>query len=186
MKNVYEVDLCSLSPNIVVYNDWSKKQNIHENIKMERIQIVRKIIVQETIYRRYMKEIITGRYIPINKKQIFWQYEQPFPRIEEERLRKIEYPILANSLVFIGVEEYFDVDKKFPSDNLHEVRGRQLEEYLKKNTSSTSNFKTNLETIFKEAQDFYKVAEEKNCFYDDEIMVRTLMKKAKKQGLIKR
>lgn len=25
MKNVYEVDLCFLSPNIVVYNDWSKK-----------------------------------------------------------------------------------------------------------------------------------------------------------------
>lgn len=185
MKNIYEVNLCSLSSNIVVYNDWSKKQNIHNNIKMEHIQLVRKIMVQEIMFKRYMKEIITGRYIPINKKQIFWQYEQPFPRIPEEELKKVNYPILANSLVFIGLEEYFDVYGK-SSNNLREVRGSQLEKYLKQNTSSTSTFKTNLENIFKETQELYRAAEEQNCFYDNKVMVRTLMKNAKKQGLIKR
>lgn len=185
MKSIYEVKLYSLSSDIVVYNDWSKKQNIHNNIKMEHIQFIRRIMVQETMFKRYMKEIITGRYIPINKKQIFWQYEQPFPRIPEEELKKVDYSILANSLVFIGLEEYFDIYGK-SSNNIREVRGSQLEEYLKQNTSSTSTFRTDLENVFKESQGFYRIAEERNCFYNDEIMVRTLIKNAKNQGLIKR
>lgn len=160
---VYKCDLLSITPNIKVENDQSKKHNIKSAQKEKK----KTIIVKPTIFRNYFKEILTGIKIPIYRIQKIKGYEE------------LEYHYPPKTPCYIQYTEEID-GEEYLGNTLQEATLEEIKAYLDRYSSETDieQLRKEITSCFFEAEEYYKKAQgKKNVSESAEI--KKLIKKKK-------
>ena len=162
-RTVYKCPLYSVTPDIIVYNDWS----IKDNINYEEIEQVGTIMVQPTFRRGVYKEVITGMKFPV-----YIMYSYPPWWLECQR-----YPeVRPGSPAFVLM--HVQVRKPDPSPtDWEKANADDLEKYLEQDPN---NFKNQLENIKQKAYEYYDNASLKN-YYSNKARVKSLVKSFKRR-----
>lgn len=161
--DIYECNLCSITPDIRVNHDRSKKSNIINAYKKD----VMEIMVQRTHRRNFYREIITGILIPVY------------------RMRSLGLGMASCSIpkpflpYFIVIVEYKDsLFERF--NNLTLAEDKDVKKYIEKHGSNPDGFKNELYEIFQKAEGYYEQAYSKNE-YSDKYQVKSFLKNMRRR-----
>lgn len=162
-KNVYEVDLYSITENIRVNQDWSR----YENILNANLQEVATIMVLPTRNPKYFREIVTGMLIPVLRettKTTLFCY-------------KDHYYTVPKTPAFIKIREVRF--HEYYNNNLICASAENVRQYVEKHINNVDDFKMELSNIFETAEAYYENAKQKNDI-SDELIAKRLLKTIKK------
>lgn len=141
-KVIYGCALHSITPDINIYKNSKKR----ENIEYADTKVVSRIMVKPTFIKNIYREIITGKMIPayrliFNRNKCFY---------------KVQVPL---STVFIKVEEEINNENKELSytNNLHRADEQDVKKYIEENKSK-EEFKEYLDRLFEQGEEYYEDA----------------------------
>lgn len=166
-KNVYECNLYSITSDIKVNKDLSKRENIRKNFE---IKVAEKVMVKPTIRKNIFKEIVTGKLIPA--------YRISYCSIGNA-LPDFTYTV-PNSPVFIKVHEEYDIlsgDYDCDLYNRRVTNNQDIIAYLQNH--SKEEWEEKLDSIFQQGEEYYNNAAAQNN-YSNKAPVRTLLKAFRK------
>lgn len=159
-NTVYAFKLYSITPNIRVNKDWSKKDNLFD-VDTDYLFTV---MVKKTLNPNLYKEIVTGITIPAYRKIRKTVYTEKYI------LHKI-----PKKPVFIKINEKED---DFIDSNIYIPTAKEVEEYIKEHTDD--NFKEKLKSAFKKAEGYYETAYLKGDYSDDK-KIKQMLKSLRKK-----
>ena len=147
MGKIYKCDLLSITKDIKVDKDKSKR----ENIRSAETEVVETVMVERTLLKDSFKELITGKIIPaycISTHKIDKNYEGA------------TYHYVPKKPYFIKYHEEEIVDE-YQGNDLQLATADELEEYVAQNMpgGNFTNFSDRLDKIFKIAETYYNEAE---------------------------
>lgn len=162
---VYKCRLLSVSNNIKIYKDLSKRKNIEQAETVE----VETIFVQQTSNPSYLKEVISGKLIPVFRiqkitgsgEEIIYKYPPAWPCYIKyiEELENEEYR--GNTLEEANYEELKAYYDKYRGEETTEIMDKHLEE------------------IFSQGESFYQEALKKQEM-SEQGLIKKLIKSRKK------
>lgn len=171
---VYRAKLVSITPEIKVYNDLSREQNI---INAEERDVT-DILVQETSNKYYCREVITGKLIPVSYAK-YMNYEGYY------EFKNYEH------CVFVRIDEiYFYITGffwRYGSHRLYDISAENLEKYIAERKGKYKariyvgkydyeyeykykefdSFKDYIDYILSQGEKFYKDSQAKGEISDD-------------------
>ena len=157
--NVYRVDLSSIKPEITVYNDRPRSSNIY---RAQR-QVVDTLLVQLTSSENYYREIITGYLVPISRVKYV-----------ESETKTVDYYYNFNSYLFVyrswREDSYTGCFYGFCENSKKTVTSEEVEQYIqerKNGYKGFTSFEDYLNALYKQAEGYYKKAEQKAEISDD-------------------
>ena len=177
-SNINECELLSItSDSITIDINKTKKENIKDALVGRDMFYVTTLMVQPTLNKKYFREIITKKLIPVCR--IRTRYSYLF-------LEDHEY-MIPNIPCFIKYQETLWYGERRKCD-LRIAEPQQIKEYIKKHMSSDetfNKFSNELNEIFKKAEEYYDsaytAAEEYN--FKEKTAVKALIKSARKNSL---
>lgn len=155
---IYKAKLLSITPEIEVLNDLSKGRNI---INAE-LKVVAEIAVQETSNNNYVREIVSGKLIPVSFVNTYHGHHSTsysnYDHCVFVKCKDLYYKL--NGILGNPFDEF---DKTIES-HLEEISADDLEKYLEKCKGKYGDFKSfeeYLDYIFDNGESYYKDSESK-------------------------
>lgn len=158
---VYKCDLYSITDDINVLDDLSKKENIANASK----KVVDTIMVQATFSNKFYREIITGILIPVYRKTMKYGIDTP-------DVGKLICKIPGRP-VFIEVNEKKFGDVILNSD-LTAANFDEVKSYIEQHQDVVA-FKNHLNVIFQNADEYYE--NNRSDKYKIHILLKSMRKK---------
>lgn len=136
-KVIYECDLHSITPDILIKRKFKRR----DNIENAYTKVVSKIMVRPTFIKNIYREIITGKKIPAYR--LIYYKNKSFYKVQ-----------IPSSPVFIKVEE--EIGSEY-TNNLKLAEEPDIKKYMQKNESK-KDLKEYLDSIFKQGEEYYENA----------------------------
>lgn len=166
-STVYKCNLLTITEDVIVNADESKKTNIAN----AKIQPAITLMVQKSLSGNYFKEIITGKIIPAYR-EIYYK-EEVFPFKE-----KVRYSFPKKPYFIKYVQRNDSINNEYTND-LKEPSLQEVKEYIKLH-SDNKKFANILDTIFNQAEEYYNESLAKNNL-SDEKQIKNIVKSLKKK-----
>lgn len=163
---VYKCSLHSITPDIRVNHDWSKK----ENIASAETIIIGEIMVQRTLNPNVYREIVTGTLIPV------YRTTTKFGLCYASHGNR--YYKVPKKPVFIKINDRYafgDYTSSLKVAPLEEVKN-----YIERFSGDIEGFKYQLNSLFERAEAYYEKASSKNDASDSakiKMLVKSIGKK---------
>lgn len=165
-KNIYKVGLFSIDEDALIYIDLSRKDNIY----YMKDKFVKEIFVQETLNKNYVREIVTGMFIPVKKEKvsigyIYSEVEGRCPLVKYYDPFNLPFA-KTNSLNYVKrlknvSEDLGSVNFIYVYDNIgfssksYIVKVKELVDYLEKH-KDIEKWKEKLNNIFLKGEEIYQ------------------------------
>ncbi len=136
-NKVYKCNLASIDESSIIYKDLSTK----ENIKNAKKEIIKEIMIQKTLSKKYVKELVTGKVFPI------YRYTNDFS------IDHFKYYIdVPSYMVFAYIEQsnYYGNIREY----LYEANDLEVIDYLE-NHSDKKAYAKELDELCKEKEQLY-------------------------------
>ncbi len=158
-KEIYDVLLVSISPNMYINPSISLEDNIKNTLLDKNTILSHRILVQEAAKPDEFKEIITGKTFQgciIYKKNI-----NPFWWKWQSTNKNLTSPILIKPIICDKLEKGINPRKKTYDTFFNKVTTNYLKDYLKIHQDK-ERFLEELNNVCKKADEYYHIAMNKN------------------------